>query len=183
MGTIFFVCWHDFSENVLPAQVGTTILDIDTKHLNLKISLYRPRHGPDTPILVMMFGPIGRLALQKKLLKPILFQHFRFPALPSTFLCPSCSQSDIKVTQKWPDPPSYTQCKPRYPQRKSTNINESQRKSTRINEHQRESKRINEGQRTSMRINENQRTSMKTNDNHRMSTIINENQTESTNIK
>ena len=32
---------------MLPALVGTTVLDIDTKHFTLKISLFRPQNGSD----------------------------------------------------------------------------------------------------------------------------------------
>ena len=39
--------FHDFSENVLPALVGTAILDIDAKHFASKISLFRLQNGSD----------------------------------------------------------------------------------------------------------------------------------------
>ena len=39
--------FDDFSENVLPAYVGSTILDIDTKHFTSKILFFRPQNGSD----------------------------------------------------------------------------------------------------------------------------------------
>ena len=38
---------HDVAEIVLPAEVANTILNIDKKHSRSKISLFRPRNGPD----------------------------------------------------------------------------------------------------------------------------------------
>ena len=49
-GSIFHIpttLLHDFSENVLAALVGSTILDIDTKHFRSKLSLFLPRDDPD----------------------------------------------------------------------------------------------------------------------------------------
>ena len=39
--------FHDFSENVLPARVVTTILDIGAQHIKANILLFRPRNGGD----------------------------------------------------------------------------------------------------------------------------------------
>ena len=41
--TTFF---HEICENVLPACIGNTILNIATKHFQSKISLFSPRSGP-----------------------------------------------------------------------------------------------------------------------------------------
>ena len=38
--------FHEISENVFPACIGSTILNIDTKHLLWKISFFRRRNGP-----------------------------------------------------------------------------------------------------------------------------------------
>ena len=39
--------FHDFSENVLPAHLGSTILHTDTKRFRTTNLTFRPRNGPD----------------------------------------------------------------------------------------------------------------------------------------
>ena len=39
--------FDDFPENVLPAYVGSTNLDIDTKHFTSKFPFFRPQNGSD----------------------------------------------------------------------------------------------------------------------------------------
>ena len=45
--TLYGHLFHVFSENVLPAWVGSTILIINTKHFTWKLSLFRHRSGPN----------------------------------------------------------------------------------------------------------------------------------------
>ena len=44
------ICFHDFSEKVLPACVGSTILDIDTEHFTSKSHLADPYPCSDPSI-------------------------------------------------------------------------------------------------------------------------------------
>ena len=61
--------FHDFYKNVLPAQAGSTIPKINTKHFEPTNSLFRRRKGSDRASfedlfsllsLLCLFGPLSR---------------------------------------------------------------------------------------------------------------------------
>ena len=70
--TTFF---HDFSENVLPARVGSTILTIATTHFKSKISIFRPRSGSNRAHVGDGLRPYRSVVRSFPLLSP--------PCLPS----------------------------------------------------------------------------------------------------
>ena len=55
--------FHDFCNNVLPADAGSTILKIDTQHFELNDSLFRRRKGSDRASFEDPFSLLSLLCL------------------------------------------------------------------------------------------------------------------------
>ena len=56
--------FYDFCNNVLPAQAGSTIFKIDTKHFELKNHFFDVEKGWLEPLLKTFFAPIAPLSLR-----------------------------------------------------------------------------------------------------------------------